>query len=399
AARSDLGYSPYQPFQPQESSMMFSTCRAQSSCSGLPTSLTHFNVQSAVTEGRLAPVSRSRHMQYALVWLAVIVAMLWPVSLSAQYTDTTLYSFCALSCTDGDGPDTGALVFDSQGNLYGTTHGGGNANYGVVFKLTPPPGGNGPWTETVLYSFCSLANCSDGAGPSAGVIFDANGNLYGTTQDGGSGPGYGVVYKLSPPVGGNGPWTETVLHSFCNVFPCADGSNPTAGLIFDSQGNLYSTTSSGGSSSGSAEGTVFKLSPNGDGSWTEAVLHTFCLQSGCPDGSVPGLGSLIFDTTGNLYGTTLGGGNGNNAGVVFELTPSGGSWTESVLYFFCSLSNCVDGLEPKAGLIFDSHGNLYGNTLGGGGMPGYGVAFELSPSGGGTWTENVLQTFCAAGCP
>ncbi len=336
-------------------------------------------------------------MHCVLLWLAVIVAMLWPASMWAQYTESVLYSFCQQGglCPDGDNPEDATPIFDSQGNLYGTAFGGGANNGGAVYELTPPPGGSGPWTETLLYSFCQLSGCPDGQNPAAGLIFDSNGNLYGTTRNGGNSNQGGVVFELSPPAGGHGPWTEKILYSFCSNGQCSDGKSPLAGLIFDSHGNLYGNTNEGGAHG--AAGAVFELSPAGGGTWTESVLYSFCGASGCTDGESPVAG-LIFDSAGNLYGTTSGGG-AHGGGEVFELSPAGGGrWTFNLLYSFCSASNCTDGESPVAGVIFDSsQTNLYG-TAPGGGANAYGVAFELSPAGGGTWTESVLQNFCPAPC-
>ncbi|MGH9208408.1 MAG: choice-of-anchor tandem repeat GloVer-containing protein, partial [Acidimicrobiales bacterium] len=253
----------------------------------------------------------------------------------------------------------------------------GGPGLGVVFKLTP--GG----TETVLHSFCMQPNCSDGAYPLAGLIADSSGNLYGTTEQGGGASGQGVVFKLTP--GGN----ETVLYSICTFPGCSGGSRLNAGLIADSSGNLYGTATDGGMSggcSGTGCGVVFKLSPGG----TETVLHSF---TGSPiDGANPYAG-LIADSSGNLYGTTYGGGASQN-GVVFKLTPGG---TETVLYSFCSLTGCSDGAAPQAGLIADSSGNLYGTTAAGGASAactvGCGVVFKLTPGG----TETVLYSFTGGG--
>jgi uncharacterized repeat protein (TIGR03803 family) len=222
---------------------------------------------------------------------------------------------------------------------------------------------------------------ADGAFPTAGLILDSAGNLYGTAQEGGihikcsEGVGCGTAFKLSPTPTG---WEETTLYRFCALTNCADGSDPSGALIFDSAGNLYGTTSKGGPSE---NGAVFELSPNADGSWAETVLYGF---TGGNDGAVP-VGSLTFDSLGNLYGTAMGGGS-NGLGVVFELTPqSGGTWQFTGLYTF---TGRADGGEPVGGLIFDSSGNLYG--VGGAGSPGGGVVFELIPSVNGTWTESAL---------
>jgi uncharacterized repeat protein (TIGR03803 family) len=262
----------------------------------------------------------------------------------------------------------GSLIFDAAGNLYGTTYAGGAANYGTVFELSP--NGNGGWTKSLLHSF----NGKDGSAPWDGVILDATGNLYGTTSAGGI-YGVGTAFELTP--NADGSWTENVLHSFKN--DGEDGYTPYAELIFDQTGSLYGTTSAGGTNE---DGIVFQLSPNRDGSWTENLIHSF---SGA-DGEQPFAG-LIFDQVGNLYGTTYQGGDGGS-GTVFELSPNrDGTWTEKVLHSF----NGQDGEKPFAGLIFDAAGNLYGTTLYGG-AEGYGAVFELAPNKNG-WTESVLQSF------
>ena len=205
-------------------------------------------------------------------------------------------------------------------------------------------------------------------------------------------------------------WTHKVLYSFCAQTDCADGSLPNEGLIMDGAGNFYGTASAGGANGGS--GTVFKLAPNATtGQWTEAVLYSFCTQSSCTDGANP-YGDLVMDRSGNLYGTTYGGGSSLNYGLpgsfgtVFDLMPSAaaGPWTHKVLYNFCVQgggSGCSDGFAPHAGLIMDGLGNLYGTTyFGGAGCEeengsGCGVVFRLVPDAGGTkWTENVLFAFC-----
>jgi uncharacterized repeat protein (TIGR03803 family) len=308
------------------------------------------------------------------------------------WTETLLYSFCKAgqpNCADGADP-LAVLIFDAAGNLYGTTQGGGAYAAGTVFELTPTVGGG--WTEQVLHSF---GEGTDGANPYAGLIVDAAGNLYGTTQAGGNYTAYcpengcGTVFELTPSGGGN--WAETVLYSFCSQANCADGMTPQAGLIFDAVGDLYGTTYQGGtfaSHCNSGCGTVFELTPTAGGGWTGAVLYSF---GGLPDGSNPTAG-LIFDAAGNLYGTANYGGVVGE-GTVFELTPSGGgNWAETVLYSFCSQSDCVDGSVPAAGLIFDAAGNLYGTAIGGGNYQG-GTAFELTPTAGGGWTEEVLHSF------
>jgi uncharacterized repeat protein (TIGR03803 family) len=325
----------------------------------------------------------SRYLTRALCPLAVLLVVFIPWKAPAQqYTQSVLYNFCPHSgCADGAAP-SGTPILDAHGNLYGVAGIGGANNKGVVYELTRS---GGTWTESVLYSFCQQSNCSDGSQPYYALAFDSQGNLYGTTVNGGSNSG-GVVYKLTPPPGGSGPWTESVLYNICQV-TCQDGSGFIGGLVVDSHGNVYGAADGGGSHGG---GLIFELSPNG-GSWTYSVLYNFCTLTNCADGSGPS-GGLIFDVHGNLYGPTASGGV-NEAGTVFELSPNGANWSESVLYSFCPALGCPDGNEPQFALVFDPQGNLYG-AVNGGGANAYGGIFELSPSGGGSWTEQVLQSFC-----
>ena len=333
------------------------------------------------------PVLAKRFIYWAGASLAVAFLMLLAEPMWAQqYTDTVLYNFCPQSgCPDGSNPQKSPVVFDSHGNLYGATIGGGANNQGTVYELIS---NGGTWTENVLYSFCPQSGCPDGKAPVGGAIFDSQGNLYGITSVGGANNS-GAVYELSPPSGGNGPWTETVLYSLCSLPQCEDGGQPNPGLAIDSHGNLYGTTQTGGSHG--SEGVAFELSPNGNGSWTYTVIFNFCIQSSCNDGGQPS-GRLIFDSSGNLYGVAQTAG-ANNSGVAFELSPGSGSWTETVLYAFCPVSGCSDGSYPVNGLVFDPQGNLYGTAIGGGTYD-YGVVFELSPAAGGSWTERVLAPFC-----
>jgi uncharacterized repeat protein (TIGR03803 family) len=304
--------------------------------------------------------------------------------------ETVLYSFCsAANCTDGGRPAAG-LIEDTAGNLYGTTSLGGTNSGGTVFKV------NSTGNETVLYSFCSAANCTDGQAPSGGLIEDSAGNLYGTTSGGGAHNNSGTVFKV------DSTGKETVLYSFCSVGSthCTDGQYPSAGLIQDAAGNLYGTTSYGGANTSinTAVGAVFKLTPPAqpEGTWTETVLYSFCSVGSypsCPDGMQPKAG-LIQDAAGNLYGTTFYGG-ANDAGTVFKVDSTG---KETVLYSFCSFvgSDCMDGSYPIAGLIQDGAGNLYGTTAGGGAnnavYGGGGTVFKV----GGAGQEMVLYSFCSA---
>jgi uncharacterized repeat protein (TIGR03803 family) len=290
-------------------------------------------------------------------------------SLDSTFTETALYSFHGPKQDDAAGPYAG-LIRSKAGNLYGTTLYGpvlpdsngcgivvSELGCGTVFEIDPSVG------EKVLYNF---SGGSDGGLPYAGLIRDSKGRLYGTTASGGGGvdvgacnAGCGVVFKVSA-VG-----AETVLYAFTGG---ADGAIPYASLIRDSEGNLYGTTSGGGSASGSLGcGVVFKL----DNTGKETVLYSF---KGYPDGCNPYAG-LVQDSAGNFYGTTAGGGAADY-GTVFELDTSG---NETVLYSF---TGGADGANPHAGLVRDSAGNLYGTTLYGGiatGPSGLGVVFELTP--------------------
>jgi uncharacterized repeat protein (TIGR03803 family) len=301
------------------------------------------------------------------------------------WRENVLHSFTGTP--DGLYPH-GGLVFDQAGNLYGTTPAGGASDAGVVFELMPKA--DGSWRESVLYTFCSVTNCTDGDSPRAGLVLDQAGHLYGTTVYGGSASN-GTAFRLTP--NSDGTWKESVLYSFCALNRCPDGANPFAGLTFGAAGTLYGTTFSGGGGGG----VVFKLTPNKDGSWRESVLHHFCSRTNCDDGFYPASG-VIFDQSGNLYSTTARGG-ASDAGVVFELMPKAdGSWRESVLHHFCSRTNCDDGAEPYASVIFDQSGNLYGTTVFGGNLSycsgsGCGVVFKLAPNSEGGWRETVLHFF------
>lgn len=284
-----------------------------------------------------------------------------------QWAEQVLYTFSGGS--DG-GYSYSALVFDAAGNLYGTTFQGGDFEEGTVYRLSP--GGNGQWTETVLHSF----HVQDGANPYASLIFDSTGkNLYGTTLTGGSHSG-GTVFELSP--GSNGEWTETVLYSFDNVH----GSGPYANVTFDA-GSLYGTTLSGGNLTacdGQGCGVIFQLKPGANGKWTPTVLHAFDGK----DGASPYAG-LVTDSSGNLYGTTYG--YEENEGNVFELIRDNKTWKGKILHSFSG----PDGSWPRGSLVVDSGGNVYGTTSG---YPDAdGNVFKLSPGANGKWTETVLATF------
>jgi uncharacterized repeat protein (TIGR03803 family) len=263
------------------------------------------------------------------------------------WTEATLYVFSG--GWDGAVPAAG-LVLDRAGRLYGTTSAGGAHGNGVVFSLSTTSVAG----FVVLHSFTG----SDGSSPNGALVFDASGNLYGTTAVGGA-YGAGTVFKLKPNRGGVG-WTETVLHSFTGG---TDGGDPNGGLVFDAAGNLYGLAQTGGSA---GNGTVFQLTPNADGSWSQSVIYAF--QGPPNDGAFPA-GPLTFDHAGNMYGVT--GFNGSPE-TVFKLTPStGGHWTETVLGTLRGNFFGVNG-----GLAIDGAGNLYGTNYGDGGE---GYIFEVTP--------------------
>jgi uncharacterized repeat protein (TIGR03803 family) len=283
----------------------------------------------------------------------------------------------------GSGQNPSApLITDRAGVLYGTTTYGGSCSSGqgcgTVFALTPKGRG---YAERVLYSFQGGA---DGSSPYAGLLADAAGNLYGTTEYGGTcsagGNGCGTVFKLTP--NGSGGYSETVLHTFQSG---SDGALPLAGLIRDASGALYGTTIFGGSGSG---GVVFKLAPNGS-RYVERVLYAF---RGRHDGEYPGAG-LLADASGALYGTTSAGGGSSSCptgcGTVFRLTPSGRRYAESVLYAFQGKD---DGAQPEAAVIADASGSLYGTAYQGYGAFAWGTVFKLTPQKKG-FAESSIYTF------
>src|SRR5882672_6278859 len=260
--------------------------------------------------------------------LAIFIATLCMETRAVAQQESVLYNFSAY-LTDAYFPYSG-LIFDAAGNLYGTTTNSGAScapsyNCGAVFELLPQSGGG--WTEIILHSFNN--NGTDGYAPFQGLVLDAAGNLYGTTYRGGA-HGVGTVFELTPATGGG--WTEKVLYSFS----CKNGGacNPVASLILDGVGNLYGTTQGGGAY---YAGSVFELMPQAGGGWAEKILHSF--NNNGKDGVGP-QGNLLFDASGNLYGTTLGGG-AYNYGTVLEMRRTPGGWAETVLHSF--QSNGSDG--------------------------------------------------------
>jgi uncharacterized repeat protein (TIGR03803 family) len=404
-------------------------------------------------------MQHTRKISIAITTLsAVLIALLPVTTIQAASKEKVLHVFG--TGNDGINPSS-SLIADAAGNFYGTTsYGGGNNGChgygcGVAFQLIP--GGNGQWTEKVIYTFCPMgSHCVDGAIPQGNLVMDAAGNLYGTTTTGGSGSGCfigcGTVFELSP--GAQGKWTEKVLYSFLNSgqdetspnslildaagnlygttstsygtcvfstgcgivfkltrraqgqwsqkvlykFDGTHGSDPV-GLTMDAGGHLFGTTGLGGAGSCSC-GTVFELTQTSKGQWKERVLYSFLNGA---DGAVPS-SAPILDPSGAVIGATyLGGTSGclinygyHTCGLVFEVASDHhGHWAEKVLYSF--EYNFVDGENPRGNLVFDPAGNLYGTTYGGGTgqcpLTGCGTVFELSPGARGSWHEKVLHSF------
>jgi uncharacterized repeat protein (TIGR03803 family) len=290
----------------------------------------------------------------------------------SQAQERVLYNFQNIP----DGADAaGGLVFDAGGNLYGTTWGGGVYGHGSVYKLTRND--DGSWTEDILYSFTGGA---DGGSSQSTLVFDAEGNLFGTTVFGGLSGCYfgcGTVFELAP--NPDGTWTESVI-SFLE----SGGNNPGYGVVFDAAGSLYG--SGGGGIKGC--GVIFQLVPNQTGYWTENVVYTF---TDGRDGCAPT--ALTIDAAGDIYGTTLSGGS-KGWGTVFQLSPQpGGGWTGNLLHTFGGNN---DGIVPNGVLVFDGSGNLYGTTTGGGKYTD-GVAYRLERAIGKEWRETVLHEFGGTG--
>jgi hypothetical protein len=311
--------------------------------------------------------------------------------------EKVLYSFTGGA--DGGQPMSD-LTIDSAGNLYGTTSQGGagtacnGRGCGTVFELKRS---DGVWKEEVLYSFGG--HQGDGAGPQAGVIFDSAGSLYGTTAQGVSDSSYvGTVFRLSPNL--HGGWTESVIYSFPP--DQSAGANPSTNLVFDAQGSLYGTAPIGGGSANSCAGfgcgTVFKLTPQSDGTWKGTTIHIFTDSGG--DGAYPSSG-LVFDPAGTLYGLTESGGAGScqilnfgsptvlGCGTLYKLTPNAdGNWTETVVYGFVRGGGL--GSYPSSGLLFDSKTDLIGTTTAGG--DGFGTVFQLRETKG-SWYQSEAHIF------
>lgn len=311
-------------------------------------------------------------MSNTVLGLAIVFSF---IGMGHASTFKVIYTFGTHGSSDAALPYA-PLAMDNAGHLYGTTPVGGAYGSGTVFELVPTSSGS--WKEKILHSF---SNGTDGGYPYAGVIFDAQGNIYGTTQQGGitsssCGSGScGVVFEL---VKANN-WQETVLYSFTGN---EDGSAPAAPLLFDSAGNIYGTAEGGGTFVGCYYGcgVAFELEKSSSG-WTEKVLHTF--TDWPTDGAYPTAG-FIWNGA-DLLGTTSTGGvgpccGGYDGGTIFQLSPnSDGTWTESLFYTFCAQTNCADGTTPWGGVVLNN-GNMFGTTSNGG-ATGYGVLYERLTSG------------------
>lgn len=317
--------------------------------------------------------SRSVSLQL-LICAAVFILFATIASPVAHAQAKTVFDFS--SSNEGANPQ-GGLIFDHAGNIYGTARAGGINDLGVVFELVPQSGGT--WSQQILHDF---TGGSDGYGPvGSSLTLSSSGTLYGTAPFGGS-KNEGVAYSLA---NSSGTWQEQVIHTFGKT--TGDGSSPWGTLAMDAKGNLYGVTSSGGAFK---SGTVFELTSSKSGSWTEKILYSF--DNNGKDGTFP-VCSLIFDATGNLYGTTETGGL-NKGGTVFELSPqSNGTWKEQILYNFHLRGTGVrgDASQPEAGVVMDASGNLYGTTASGGANDS-GAVYRLSPQSGGGWKETVLYS-------
>lgn len=307
----------------------------------------------------------------SILALAFIIGLAMTPTAQAQ-TYQVIYTFTGGA--DGAYPETG-LTMDGSGNIYGTAFSGGAQKYGAIFSLY---NNKGSWLLTTMYSF---KEGSDGAGPIGALVVGPDGVLYGSTSAGGAGPcmgesgyrGCGTVYSLTR--SSRAPantWVSVILFSFSKT----DGFDPQGPLTFDSSGNIYGTTVGGGDA---GWGVIYKLVPSGGG-WTQDIVYQ---PQGKGDGASP-MGGVVLDHSGNLYGIFSQNGP-NNHGAVYELSPSGSGWRESTVHSFTFQGN--NGAAPQGGLIFDNSGNLYGTTVHD--ASGGGTVLELAKSGGG-WSYDFV---------
>ncbi len=321
----------------------------------------------------------------ALAIIFVLALILIFAQRAEAQTFQVLYNFTGGA--DGASPYAG-LTMDAAGNLYGTTldggyYGGDECRYAGCGVVFKLTRTSSGWQFLTIHTF---QGAPDGAAPLGGVTIGPDGSLYGTTAGGGSRPPCGTVYKLRQPLNATGPWTETILYTFSPSG--GDGCGPQADVIFDQVGNIYGTTNGGGEGdcgNNAGCGAVFMLTPS-NGTWAESVLHRFTEA----DGGNP-MSGLTIDRAGNLYGTTDWGGwaTVSGWGVVYELTPSASAWTETVLRYF--RYGGIDGFAPIGGLFLDGFGHLYGVNNQGGPYSS-GTAFMLSPSDD-QWIFDVIYPF------
>jgi uncharacterized repeat protein (TIGR03803 family) len=293
---------------------------------------------------------------------------------AGTWTETVLHEFGSQSNDGADPYDK--LIFDTAGNLYGTTRNGGTHGAGVVFELSPATGG--AWTETVIHNFGSIAN--DGTSPISGLSIDAAGNLYGTTFSGGTAKncplsgklyGCGTVFELSPATGGN--WTYSVIHNFSTV---NDGYFPVAGVTPGPSGYLYGEAAYGATY---GQGLLYELIPGANGTWTEQGLHVWgVVHDGRHDGGYP-YSSVVFDSSGFMYGSSNVGGTHGDLGTVFKYAQGNGGWGEMSVHGF---GDPPSGIYPESSLWIDGANNLYGTTKEGG-TSGNGTVYELTPTSDG----------------
>ncbi len=335
-------------------------------------------------EGDLMMDSKGNIYGTAYNYGTYIKGGIWELSPNGDgtWTHQVLYAFGAAT-NDGSRP-VDSVVMDSKGNLYGVTGQGGANSYGTVFELSPPAAKGGAWTETILHNFAD--DGVDGNYPYSSVVMDAHGNLYGTTTQGGSAR-YGTVYELSPPSTPGGAWTETILHNF-QAAQNDDGAGPEGRMVFDSAGNLYGTTTGGGTLDGSSQGTIYKLTAGAGNTFTYSILYTWGGSANDP-GQLLGVPAL--DSDGNIYGTSYSGG-ADLQGTIWEISPpakAGGSWTGQVLHSY--LISGGDGYDSYGGVTIVD-GNLYCTTTKGGANSA-GAVIRLTPQSGGGWTESVFHSF------
>lgn len=294
------------------------------------------------------------------------------------WTVSVLYSFAGGA--DGSYPQ-GKLTADGSGGFYGITFGGGSAGGGTFFHIGPAPGRSALWQHSVLYNF--QGGTTDTAGAHGDLVADSLGNLYGSASGNAStagGPGkYGAVFRLTPPATQGGGWAEAVIAFFAGG--TADGRGPLQPVL-DPSGTLYVATVSGGAKN---FGEIVSLTPTGEGGlWSKAVLHSFTRSNPGVDGQFPG---ALFESGGVLYGTTKFGG-ANGGGTFYSLTNSGGTWAETILYNFKATT--TDAAEPSGGLYVNEDGSILGDSMKGG-AAGFGAIFQLTPSAG-SYSESVLQS-------